>query len=201
MAPGGQQRVLVIACGAIARELLRVQKLNHWYHLDFQCLPPDLHNCPEQLPAAVEDKIRAAAGCYQSVFVAFADCGTGGKLDAVLDRYGIERIPGAHCYEFLAGSEVFEALAEAEPGSFYLTDFLVRNFERLVVKGLGLDRLPQLKPRYFNNYRRVVYLAQSESEDLQKLAQKHAEYLGLEYAFHACGDTPLKRVLEPALAR
>ena len=201
MTPGGQYRILVIACGAIARELLRVQKLSQWFHLDFQCLPPEIHNHPEKLPAAVEARIKAAAGAYRKIFVAFADCGTAGKLDAVLGRYGIERIPGAHCYEFLAGSEVFEALAEAEPGSFYLTDFLVRNFERLVVKGLGMDRLPQLRSDYFNNYRRVVYLAQSESDDLQRLARQHADYLGLDYTFHACGDTPLKRVLQPPLAQ
>ncbi len=201
MARSGHDNVLVIACGAIARELLRVQQLNHWYHLDFQCLPPELHNHPDQLPAAVEAKIEAAGGSYQKIFVAFADCGTGGKLDEVLERYRIERIPGAHCYEFIAGSDVFEALAAAEPGSFYLTDFLVRNFERLVVKGLGMDRLPQLKSMYFNNYKRVVYLAQSESEDLRDLARQHAEYLGLDYAFHACGDAPLDRALAPALAK
>jgi hypothetical protein len=175
--------------------------LNHWYHLDFQCLPPGLHNHPDQLPAAVQAKIEAAGASYQKIFVAFADCGTSGKLDEVLDRYGIERIPGAHCYEFFAGSEVFQALAETEPGSFYLTDFLVRNFERLVVKGLGMDRLPELKSMYFNNYKRVVYLAQSESEDLRDLARQHAKYLDLDYAFHACGDTPLDRALAPALAQ
>jgi hypothetical protein len=201
MAYSGHDNVLVIACGAIARELLRVQQMNHWYHLDFQCLPPELHNHPDQLPAAVEAKIQAARGSYQKIFVAFADCGTGGKLDEVLDRFGIERIPGAHCYEFFAGIDVFEALAAAEPGSFYLTDFLVRNFERLVVKGLGMDRLPQLKSMYFNNYKRVVYLAQSESEDLRDLARQHAEFLGLDYAFHACGDTPLDRALAPSLAK
>ena len=195
-----QDKVLVIACGAIARELVRIKKLNNWDHLVIQCLPPDLHNKPEQLPAAVRAKIEAQADLFKNTFVAYADCGTGGELDKVLDDYGIERIPGAHCYEFFTGSEQFNAIAEAEPGSFYLTDFLVRHFERLVVKGLGLDRLPQLIPIYFNNYKRMVYLAQSESEELQSMAQQHANLLGLDYEFCPCGDSPLTRVLTPALS-
>jgi hypothetical protein len=201
MTQPGHNEVLVIACGAIARELLRIQKLNHWYHVDFQCLPPELHNHPDQLPAAVAAKIEAAADSYRKIFVAFGDCGTAGKLDDMLERYGTERIPGAHCYEFLAGSDAFEALAEAEPGTFYLTDFLVRHFNRLVVKGLGMDRLPQLKSTYFRNYKRLVYLAQSDSEVLQQLARHHAQYLGLDYIFHNCSDLPLERVLTPALTQ
>ncbi len=200
MTTSRQDKILVIACGAIARELVRIKKLNHWDHLEFQCLPPELHNRPDQLPAAVKAKIESESASFKKIFVAYADCGTGGKLDEVLDEYGIERIPGAHCYEFYTGSESFQDIAEAEPGSFYLTDFLVRHFERLVIKGLGLDRLPQLKSIYFNNYKRVVYLAQSDSEELQKMARLHADYLGLDYEFHPCGDTPLTRTLKSALA-
>jgi hypothetical protein len=194
-----QDKILVIACGAIARELVRIKKLNQWDHLEFQCLPPDLHNKPDQLPAAVKAKIESQLGTYKKIFVAYADCGTGGMLDKVLDEYDIERIPGAHCYEFFTGSEQFNAIAEAEPASFYLTDFLVRHFERLVVKGLGMDRLPQLIPIYFGNYKRVVYLAQSESEELNTMAKQHAEYLGLEYEYRLCGDSPLSCTLGPAL--
>jgi hypothetical protein len=194
-----QEKILVIACGAIATELLRIKNLNQWDHLEFQCLPPELHNTPEQLPAAVKAKIESQAASYKKIFVAYADCGTGGKLDEVLDEYGIERIPGAHCYEFYAGSESFQTIADAEPGSFYLTDFLVRHFERLVIKGLGMDRLPQLKSIYFSNYKRVVYLAQSESDKLQSMAQQHADYLGLDYQFHPCGYTALSQALTPAL--
>jgi hypothetical protein len=195
-----QDKVLVITCGAIAREMVRIKKLNHWDHLEFQCLPPELHNTPDQIPAAVKAKIESQASQYKKVFVAYADCGTGGKLDKVLDEYGIERIPGTHCYEFFTGSEQFNAIAETEPGSFYLTDFLVRHFERLVVKGLGMDRLPQLKSVYFSNYKRVVYLAQSESEKLQSMAQKHADFLGLDYDYCYAGDKPLSLVLEPVLS-
>jgi len=195
-----QNKILVIACGAIARELVRIKKLNHWNHLEFQCLPPELHNRPDQLPAAVKAKIDSESASFKKIFVAYADCGTGGKLDELLNQYGIERIPGAHCYEFYTGSGSFQTIAEAEPGSFYLTDFLVRHFERLVINGLGMDRLPQLKSTYFGNYKRVVYLAQSESEELQRLARQHADYLGLNYKFHFCGDLPLSRTLKPVLA-
>jgi len=190
---------LVIACGAIARELVRIKELNGWDHIEFQCLPAKLHNSPEQIPAAVKKKIDSQAAHYDQVYVAYADCGTGGMLDRMLDEYNIERIPGAHCYEFYAGSKLFHQLADAEPGSFYLTDFLVQNFERLVVKGLGLDRQPQLMPVYFGNYNRVVYLAQTEAEDLQTRAMEQAEFLGLDYHYRHCGDDPLSLVLKPAL--
>jgi hypothetical protein len=194
-----RDKTLVIACGAIARELMLIRKLNQWDHLEVQCLPADLHNRPDQLTLAVKRKIDSLIDEYCNIFVAFADCGTGGALDEVLDQYGIERIPGAHCYEFFAGSDQFNALAESEPGSFYLTDFLVRHFERLVVKGLGMDRLPELKRVYFSNYQRVVYLAQSESESLQSMARAHAQFLGLTYEYHYSGVTALSDSLKPAL--
>ena len=194
-----QDKVLVLACGAIAPELVRIRKLNQWDHIEFQCLPPELHNQPGQIPFAVKAKIKSQASLYKKIFVAYADCGTGGALDKVLNEYGIERIPGAHCYEFFTGSETFQTLAESEPGSFYLTDFLTRHFERLVIKGLGIDRLPQLKSLYFKNYKRLVYLAQSDSENLRALARQHAATLELTYEYHNCGSRPLSRVLKPAL--
>jgi hypothetical protein len=196
-----QARVLVIACGAIARELVRIKDMNQWNHIEFQCLPAELHNTPDRIPAAVEAIIKSGISRYDKVFVAYADCGTGGMLDKVLDEYGIERIPGAHCYEFYAGSSEFHRLVEEETGSFYLTDFLVRHFDRLVVKGLGLDRRPQLMPVYFRNYQRVVYLAQTESKELQSMAREQAAYLGLEYLYQFHGDGPLSLVLKPALSR
>jgi hypothetical protein len=192
---------LVIACGAIARELVRVRELNGWDHVEFQCLPAELHNRPERIPAAVLAKIAAQRDRFEKIFVAYADCGSGGLLDKALEGTGIERIPGAHCYEFYAGSAAFAQLAEEEPGSFYLTDFLVRHFERLVVRGLGLDRQPALLPVYFGNYRRVVYLAQTEDPGLQAMARRHAQFLGLEYHYRPCGDGPLALVLRPALAQ
>ena len=194
-----QDKILVIACGAIARELVHIKKMNQWDHIDFQCLPPELHNRPDQIPLEVKAKVESQSSLYGKIFVAYADCGTGGALDKVLEDHGIERIPGAHCYEFFTGSEQFQTLSEAEAGSFYLTDFLTRHFERLVIRGLGIDRLPHLKPMYFNNYKRLVYLAQNDSEELQAMARQHADTLGLKYEYHYCGSKPLSRVLKPAL--
>jgi hypothetical protein len=190
----------VIACGAIARELTRIRAANGWDHVDIRCLPPALHNHPERIPAAVERLIREQLGSGRHLFVAYADCGTGGKLDRVLDKYGVRRLAGAHCYECLAGSGRFHALAAAEPGTFYLTDFLVRHFQRLVVDGLGLDRNPQLRNAYFGNYRRLVYLAQTRSDRLQTLARRHARTLGLEYGHVFTGDHPLALRLRSGLA-
>ena len=192
-------QVLVIACGAIARELVRIQRLNGWEHIEFQCLPPELHNRPEKIPPAVLEKIESERDNFERIFVGYADCGTGGLLDRALEGTGVERIPGAHCYEFFAGSEVFDALADEEPGSFYLTDFLVRHFDRLVWKGLGLDRQPELSALYFGNYRRVVYIAQTESEKLQEMAAEQARRLGLAYAYRYRGDLPFSTLLQPVL--
>lgn len=200
MGQGLKAPVLVIACGAIARELVRIRDLNGWQHVEFQCLPAELHNTPDKIPAAVTAMIEREREQFERIFVAYADCGTGGLLDKALEGTGIERIPGAHCYEFFAGSQVFHELAEEEPGSFYLTDFLVHHFDRLVVRGLGLDRQPQLMPVYFGNYKRVVYLAQTDSEELQARARKHADYLGLDYCYRYSGDRPLSLLLKPELA-
>ena len=175
--------------------------MNAWDHIEFQCLPASLHNTPEKIPDAVRSKIESESGRFEKTFVAYADCGTGGMLDKALKEYGIERISGAHCYEFYAGSEAFHQLAEEEPGSFYLTDFLVQHFERLVIRGLGLDRQPQLLPMYFGNYKRVVYLAQTESGKLQAMAKSQADQLGLEYCYRYHGDRPLSLLLKPALEK
>ena len=179
---------------------MRIRDFNAWHLVEFQCLPAELHNRPEKIPWAVLAKIEAARGRFARIFVAYADCGTGGLLDRALAGTGIERIPGAHCYEFFAGGPEFHRLAEEEPGSFYLTDFLVRHFQRLVVQGLGLDRQPELLPLSFGNYRRVVYLAQTRDAELEALARGHAAFLGLEYLHRYCGDRPLALALRPLLS-
>lgn len=181
---------LIIACGALAREITAVIAANGWQHVQVQCLPADLHNRPEKIPDAVREKIRANRDSFAQILVAYADCGTGGLLDAVLKEEGVERLPGAHCYEFYAGSPAFTALADAEPGSFYLTDFLVRHFDRLVIRELGIERHPELAVQYFGNYRRLVYLAQHEDAELQDKARQAAVRLGLafEYRFTGYGD-------------
>lgn len=183
--------VLLIACGALAREIVELTRLNSWDHLKIQCLPAELHNRPEKIPAAVRAEIEARREDFEHIFVAYADCGTGGMLDKVLADYDIDRLPGAHCYEFFAGSTAFDELAENNPGTFYLTDFLTRHFDRLVRTGLGLDKHPELMPQYFGNYQRLVYLAQSESPDLDVMAEQHAGYLGLKYERVYTGLDPM----------
>lgn len=173
--------VLVLACGAIAREVLAVIRLNGWGNVTVRCLPAKLHSRPQLIAPAVDAKLRELTGRYERVFVAYADCGTGGELDKVLDLHGVERLPGAHCYGFLAGHDAWEELHDAEPATFYLTDFLARHFDALVIRGLGLDRHPELLPQYFGNYRRLLYLAQTDDGDLRARAQAAAERLGLEF--------------------
>jgi hypothetical protein len=189
---------LVIACGALAQEIAALRRINGWESLDIQCLPPELHNRPEQIPGRIRDAIRAARDRYARVFVAYADCGTGGRLDAVLREEGVERLPGAHCYEFYATAQRFSELAEQEPGTFYLTDFLVRHFERLVAQTLGIDRHPELVGEYFRNYRRVVYLIQDAAQSDVAAARRIAERLGLAFESRHTGygelESSLRRV-------
>lgn len=193
--------LLIIACGALAREITALKRANAWEQLDVRCLPADLHNRPERIPAAVRALIRASRAHYRSIFVAYADCGTGGLLDAVLAEEGVERIPGAHCYEFFATSPVFTALAEAEIGTFYLTDFLLRHFERLVIQGLGLDKHPELFPTYFGNYRKLVYLAQRPSTDAIERARAIATRMGLSFESRVTGYGTLETALTAAVRR
>lgn len=182
-----QPRRLVIACGALAREIADLRKANGWSSLDVVCLPPELHNRPEKIAGAVRDKIRQHRADYEAIFVAYGDCGTGGALDKVLAEEGAERIPGVHCYEFFAGTAAFTELAEDEPGTFYLTDFLLRHFDRLVIQALGIDRHPELQPVYFGNYRRLVYLAQAPKPDAEAAARRVADRLGLELVVRQTG--------------
>jgi hypothetical protein len=187
--------VLVIACGALAREIVALQRMNGWTGLEVRCLPPELHNRPEQIPAAVRDAIRAARPQFEHIFVAYADCGTGGQLDTVLAEEQVERLPGAHCYQFFAGATAFAKLADEEPGTFYLTDFLVRHFDRLVIAGLGLDEHPELRDDYFGNYRRLVYLVQSRDTALSAAARAAAARLGLDYEERETGYGELATTL------
>ena len=195
---GDAYGTLVIACGALAREIVALRELNDWPHLDVQCLPAELHNRPEKIPAAVQAKIQANRGRYASMFVAYADCGTGGLLDAVLAQENVERIPGAHCYEFFAGSEAFAALSEKELGTFYLTDFLLAHFERLIVKGLGLDKHPELLSLYFGNYKKLVYLAQRPGDNSIDQARVCAQRLGLAFEHQVTGYGELAHSLQRA---
>lgn len=174
-----QPRVLVVGCGALARELVALTK--DLPNVDITCLPATFHNRPGGIPAAVRERIRRRRAGYDRVFVAYADCGTGGLLDPVIAEEGVERLAGAHCYEFYATSPEFAKLVDNEPATFFLTDFLARNFDRLVIKGLGLDRHPELRDQYFGNYQRLVYLAQTDHPALTATARRAARRLGLRY--------------------
>ncbi len=189
------RRTVVVACGAVATELLAVIRHYGWTHLAVECLPGKLHNTPQLIAGALERKIEAAHARGDEVFVMYGDCGTGGELDRVLARHGVARVPGDHCYQFFAGFDSFLAMHEDEPATFYLTDFLCRNFDRFIIQGLGLDRHPELLSQYFGNYRRLVYLAQTASPDLEAKARYAAGYLGLEYHYRATGYGDLQTSL------
>ena len=194
-------RVLLIACGALAHEIVALRRGGPWEHVDIQCLDAELHNRPERIAPAVDALLRERRDRYARVFVAYADCGSGGLLDRVLEEHNVQRLPGAHCYEFYAGRERFAELAAAEPGTFYLTDFLVRHFDRLVREGLGLERHPELRDVYFANYRRVVYLAQTEDEELSAAAREQARFLGLDFAREYTGLAPFARAFPEEILR
>lgn len=191
----GARRTVVIACGAVANELIATIRRYGWSHLAVECLPGKLHNTPQLIAGRVERKIEAAHARGDQVFVMYGDCGTGGALDRVLDRHAVERVPGDHCYQFFAGFDEFAALHEDEPGTFYLTDFLCRHFDRFIVQGLALDRHPELLPQYFGNYRRLIYLAQKPTPELQAKAEAAAAYLGLAYEYRETGFGDLERSL------
>ncbi|MBS0416611.1 MAG: DUF1638 domain-containing protein [Proteobacteria bacterium] len=191
---------LIIACGALANEITALKRANQWTDLEVQCLPPELHNRPERIVPAIRETLREQRARFESVFVAYADCGTGGLLDVLLREEGLERLPGAHCYEFFAGSSTFAQLQDAEPGTFYLTDFLLRHYERLVTRGLGLDRHPELAQEYFRNYRKLVYLAQNPAPGAEQEARDIATRMGLDFEYRVTGYGELGTRLS-ALAR
>ncbi len=195
-----EARALVIACGALAHEVSELKRVNGWTSFDVQCLPPELHNRPEKIAPAVREKIRENRERYPHIFVAYADCGTGGELDRVLAAEQVERLPGAHCYEFFAGSKSFAALADEEPGTFYLTDFLLRHFERLVIQGLGIDRNPELQDVYFRHYKRLVYLAQRPEGGAIEEAIAIAARLNLTFQYRLTGYGDLQNGLAAFVA-
>ncbi|MCW1920109.1 DUF1638 domain-containing protein [Rhodobacter sp. KR11] len=187
LAPSGG-RVLVLACGALAHEVLAVKRANGWDHLDLQCLPAKLHLYPDKITAEVEKAVRAAS--HERIFVLYADCGTGGQLQEKCKELGVEMIAGPHCYSFFEGNAAFAELSETEFTAFYLTDFLVRQFDAFVWRPMGLDRHPQLRDMYFGHYTKLVYQAQTDDPALDAKAQDCAARLGLAYErrFTGYGD-------------
>lgn len=181
-------RLRVIACGMIAREILAVKALNGLDHLDLKCLPAEFHFYPDRIPEAMEAAIlEARAEGFEHVFAGYADCGTGGRLDAVLARQGVERVAGPHCFAFYQGLEAFAAIGDSDMTTFYMTDFLCRQFDAFFMKPLGLDRHPELIPDYFGHYQKLVYLAQTDDPALDKVAVSAATLLGLAYERRSTG--------------
>lgn len=193
-----KSKIRVIACGALAREILAVCETNQLGHIDLTCLPAILHNHPEQIPDAVENAITAAKSeGFENIFIAYADCGTGGLLDTVCEKHGVERIAGPHCYSFFWGNEAFEARDEDDIYTFFLTDFLARQFKAFMIDPLKLDKHPELIEMMFGRYKKLVYLEQLHDEELEQKARDAAEFLGLQYEKRVTGYGDLT----PALAQ
>jgi hypothetical protein len=180
---------LVLGCGALVHEMVAILNQNPRVQdaTKLHCLPAKLHNTPQFIAERVDQYLAEHAHLYDEIFIAYGDCGTAGELDKVLLKYSAERMPGAHCYEFYAGSEEFQGLLETELGSFFLTDYLVRNFKRLVIEGLGINRYPELFDDYFKHYRKMVYLAQTHNAELQMMAHQYAADFGWEYEYRWVG--------------
>ena len=180
-------KILVIACGALAKEITALIQMNNWTHLQLRYLPAKLHNEPKNIPQNIRKYLVNAQNKFSRIFIGYADCGTGGKLDNLLEEFGVQRLPGAHCYEFFSSTQTFSKMLEEEPGSFFLTDFLVKSFEKLIWQGLKINNHPELLNIYFRHYKRLVYLAQTESPVLQTQAKEIAQRLELNYFYRFTG--------------
>ena len=191
---------LFIACGALAREIVALKEAAGWSALTIACLPAHWHNTPRKITPAVVAKIRGMGRRFDRVFVLYGDCGTGGELDRALAAEGVERIPGPHCYHFYMGGDEFTQTHDDDPTCFYLTDYLVRHFDRIIIKGLGIDRFPDLVNDYFGNYTRLIFIAQIEDERLRAKARVAAERLGLEYEYRYRGYGELGDYIRAAAA-
>ncbi|NNU80612.1 DUF1638 domain-containing protein [Halovulum dunhuangense] len=198
LAAQGQGRVLLLACGALAREILALKAVNSWDHLDLRCLPAKLHLWPDRIPDAVEAAVREARAEYDRIFVVYADCGTGGALATRCKALGVEMVPGPHCYAFFDGNETFAARGDEEMRAFYLTDFLVRQFDAFVWQPMGLDRHPELRDMIFGNYERLVYLAQTRDPALVEKAREAAARLGLDFEMRFTGYGDLATAIRGA---
>jgi hypothetical protein len=190
LSPSLQGRILLIACGALAHEILALKRLNHWDHIDLQCLPANLHLYPDKITPAVEAAVSEYRPHYAQIFVVYADCGTGGHLQQKCKDLGIKMVEGPHCYSFFEGNAEFAAHADTEFTAFYLTDFLVRQFDAFVWQPLGLGPHPELRDMYFGNYTKLVYQAQTNDPALDAKAEDCAKRLGLAYErrFTGYGD-------------
>lgn len=194
-----ENRVLVVACGMLAREILAVKARSGLDHLELTCLPAEFHYRPDRIPSGVESAVaKARAEGYSRILVGYADCGTGGQLDAVCERLGVERLGGPHCFAFYQGLPAFEALGDGDMTAFYMTDFLCRQFDAFFIRPLGLDRHPELAADYFGHYEKLVYLAQTDDPSLSEVAEDAARMLGLAYERRFTGYGDLAAALKKA---
>jgi len=197
----GKSRLLLLACGALAREILALIDINGWTHIDLHCLPAKLHMTPDKITDGVADAIAKKRADYDRIFVVYADCGTGGLLKAKCDELGVEMIAGPHCYSFFEGNDAFAAHGDDDMRAFYLTDFLVRQFDAFMWKPMGLDRHPELRDMIFGNYKKLVYQAQTDDPDLLELARERANRLGLAFEHRPTGYGDLAVVLRDQAER
>lgn len=191
----GSGRILLIACGALAREILALREANGWDHLELVCLPAILHIHPGKIPDAVRVAVNKHRADYEDIFVVYADCGTGGLLEKTCEELGVAMVQGPHCYSFYEGNQRFKEISESEFSAFYLTDFLVRQFDAFVWKPMGLDRHPELRDMYFGNYTKLVYQAQTDDPVLTEKAKDCADRLGLAFEHRFTGYGDLKTAL------
>lgn len=189
-------RILLIACGALAHEILALKRLNGWDHMDLTCLPAKLHLYPDKITEAVAEAVQNNRAAYDHIFVVYADCGTGGQLEAKCADLGVEMIAGPHCYSFFEGNDAFAARGDDDMRAFFLTDFLVRQFDAFVWKPMGLDRHPELRDMIFGNYTTLIYQAQTEDPALVAKARACADRLGLTFEYRFTGYGDLKTSLE-----
>ncbi len=193
------ETVRVIACGMIAREILAIREQFGLNHLQLTCLPAEFHHYPDKIAPSVDQAIqKAKAEGITNIFIGYADCGTGGLLDRVCEKHGVERIAGPHCFSFYAGNELFAAQWNDDMTSFFMTDFLARHFDAFMVKPLGLDRHPELRDMYFSNYKKMIYMAQTDNPELSMRAEKAAQFLGLDYERRLTGYGDLVPALKAA---
>ncbi|MGB5862869.1 MAG: DUF1638 domain-containing protein [Sulfitobacter sp.] len=190
-----QGKILIIACGALAREILDLKAANDWTHLDLTCLPANYHLYPDKITDAVRGAVAKHRAAYDDIFVAYADCGTGGLLQAACADLGVQMIAGPHCYSFFEGNDRFAEASSDEITTFYLTDFLVRQFDAFIIKPMGLDRHPELRDMYFGNYQKLVYQAQTDDPALTEIAKTCAARLGLKFERRYTGYGDLEAAL------
>jgi len=195
LAPARAGRILLLACGALAHEILALKRVNGWHHVDLACLPAILHNTPDRIAPAVEDAVERHRSDYDDIFVVYADCGTGGRLQETCDRLGVSMVPGPHCYSFFEGNDAFASKADEEFTAFYLTDFLARQFDAFVWEPLGLDRHPELRDVYFGHYEKLIFQAQTDDPALTAKAAACADRLGLAFERRFTGYGDLATVL------